>query len=111
VNSGIFFFAFLVLRKYVLLEVGQFALSFFVIKRRQAIKRNMTTPFALQLRQFTDKFEPDLFMALAARREGLSPDQRYLMGQAMLRMNHAINSAFRDDGGAFKKLAHKRVHF
>jgi hypothetical protein len=71
----------------------------------------MATPFALQLRQFTDEFKPDLFMALAARRKGLSADQRYLMGQAMLRVNHAINSAFRDDGWAFKKFSHKRVHF
>ena len=71
----------------------------------------MTTPFALQFRQFTDKFKPDFFMAPAARREGLSTDQRHLMGQAMLRVDHTINATFRDEGRAFEKLSHKRVHF
>jgi hypothetical protein len=49
-------------------------LIIFVIKHRQAIERNMTTPFTLQVRQFTHKFKADLFMALAAGRKGLSPD-------------------------------------
>jgi hypothetical protein len=70
----------------------------------------MTAPFALQVRQFTHKFKPDLFMALAARRKSLSPDKRNLMRQPMLCMKHTINSAFGDDGRAFEKLGHK-LHF
>lgn len=70
----------------------------------------MATAFALQFRQFTDEFKPDLFMALAARGEGLSPDKRNLMRQAMLCVKHAIDSAFGDDGRAFEKLGHK-LHF
>ena len=70
----------------------------------------MAAAFAFQFRQFTDEFKPDLFMALAARREGLSPDKRNLMGQAMLCVKHAIDSAFGDNGRAFEKLGHK-LHF
>jgi hypothetical protein len=82
---------------------NRFALFAFIVEHRQAVKRDMAAPFALQIRQFTYKFKPHLFMALTARRESLSPDQRYLMGQAMLRVSHAINSAFGNDGRAFVK--------
>ena len=70
----------------------------FVVEHRQAIERNMAAPLALQIGQITDELKPDFFMTLAARREGLSPDQRDLVGQAMLRVNHTINSAFGNDG-------------
>src|SRR3954468_17776400 len=50
-------------------------------------------------------------MAFAARREGLPPDQGYLMGQTMLRVNHALNSAFGDEGRAFKKFSHMMCTF
>lgn len=78
----------------------------FVIEHRQAIERNVTAPLAFQIGQIADELKPDLFMALAARREGLSPDQSYLVWQAMLRVNHTIYSAFGNDGRAFKKLSH-----
>jgi hypothetical protein len=68
----------------------------------------MATPLAFQIGQIADEFKPDFLMALAARREGLSPDQRYLVGQAMLCVNHTINSAFGNNRRAFKKLSHSR---
>jgi hypothetical protein len=48
-------------------------------------------------------------MALAAGWKGLSPDERHLMGQAMLCVKHPINSAFGNDGRALEKLRHKGV--
>jgi hypothetical protein len=71
---------------------------FFVIEHRQAVEGNVAAPLAFQIGQLTDEFKTDLFMALAARREGLPPYQRYLVGQAMLRVNHTIYSAFGNDG-------------
>jgi hypothetical protein len=71
-------------------------LSLFVIDYRQAVERNVAAPFARQPRQFSDEFKPDLFMAPGTRRKNLSPEQRYFVGQAMLRMNHPVDSAFRD---------------
>jgi hypothetical protein len=71
----------------------------------------MAAPLAFQIGQIAHEFKTDLLMALAARREDLSPDERYLVGQAMLRVNYTIYSAFGNDGRAFKKLSHRGVHF
>jgi hypothetical protein len=46
-------------------------------------------------------------MALRARRKSLSGDQRYLMRQSVLRVNHAVNSAYRNRVRAFVKLGHR----
>lgn len=86
-------------------------LSILFIEHRQAVKRHMAAPFPFQFRQFTHQFKPHFFMALAAGREDLSSKQSYLMRQPMLRVNDAINSAFRYGGRAFKKLSHRSVCF
>jgi hypothetical protein len=77
--------------------------SVFVIQNRQAVKRNIAAPFALQLRQFTDEFKPDFLMALSTGREYLSSKQRYFVRQTMLRMSHSVDSAFRDGFRALVK--------
>ena len=71
----------------------------------------MAASLAFQIGQIADEFKSDFFMAFAARREGLSPDQRDLVGQAMLRVDHTIDSAFGNDGRTSKMLSHSRVFF
>jgi hypothetical protein len=78
-------------------------LSFFVIEHRQAVERDAATSIARQFRQFTDQFKPDFFMAAGTRRKNLSPQQRYFVGQTMLRVNHTVYSAFRDGVRALVK--------
>ena len=78
-------------------------LSVLVVESGQAVERNVPSPFALQFGQFAHQFEPDLFMALGARRKNLSPNERYFVRQPMLRVNDPVNSAFGDDVRALEK--------
>jgi hypothetical protein len=70
-----------------------------------------------QLRQFTQQFKPDVFMALGARRKSLSANQSDLMGQAVLRVDYAVDPALGDRVRALIEICHagcapeKRIAF
>jgi hypothetical protein len=76
-------------------------LAIFIVEYREAVERNVAAPFLCQARQHANQFEADGFMAFGARWKSLSGNQRYLMGQAMLRVNDAIDPAVRDGVRAF----------
>ena len=55
-------------------------------------RRRSLGALPLQIRQLAYQFKPDIFMALGARRKGLSSNQGDLMGKAMLCVIHAVDS-------------------
>src|SRR5262245_2106625 len=79
---------------------------FFVFKDRQGIQGNAAAALARQRRQSADQFEPDLVMALCARRERLPLHQGDLMWEPVLCMKDFVESTLGNGVSALEEYGH-----
>jgi len=81
-------------------------MAVFFVKHRKAVEGYAATALTREFGQLTHQFKPDFMETLGAWRKSLARNERYLMGQPMLSMNHAIDAACRDTFCALIDFSH-----